>query len=168
MTATQITLPAADTTADETITIVAYGVPKPKGSLKHIGNGRLVEQVEGSGGWRKSVADAARKAMRGGVPGYYQLKREPLDGPVCVEITATFFKPKSAPKTRESWPCTRATGDSDKIARNVLDAIVDGRVLVDDSRVVDLVCRKVYPGQHADALDRPGAVIRIKRIGGGA
>ncbi len=148
------------------VVITAHGNPKPKGSLKHIGNGRLVEQVEGSGTWRGKVADAGRKAMIGAHNGPRLMRRPPLDGPLAVEITVTVAKPKSAPKRRETWPDTRASGDADKLARNILDALADGGVLADDARVIELLCRKRYPGQHPDTLDEPGAVVRVWRIGG--
>lgn len=167
MTVIQSSPPAAAVTPQAgEIVIIAYGAPKPKGSLKHIGRGRLVEQVEGSGTWRGKVAKAAREAMRCGYIGAGPVHAPALDGPVAVEITVTVAKPKSAPKRKETWPVTRASGDSDKLARNVLDALVDGCVLVDDSRAIDLMVRKRYAGQHPDTLDAPGAVIRVRRIGG--
>lgn len=38
---------------------------------------------------------------------------------------------------------------------------------LDDSQVIEVPCRKAYPGQHPDTLDTPGAAIRVRRIGGG-
>lgn len=148
------------------IVVTAYGTPKPKGSLKHIGNGRMAEQVEGSKPWREKVADAGHAAMLSGRLGRGPARRPPLDGPLAVEITVTVAKPKSAPKRRETFPDTRSSGDADKLARNILDALADARVITDDARVVELACRKRYPGQHPDALARPGAVIRVRQFGG--
>lgn len=145
--------------------IAVYGTPKPKGSLKHIGRGRLVEQVAGSKPWRIAVADAARVAM---LPDDADatVPLPPFEGPLRVEITSTVAKPKSAPKRRVTWPVTRSSGDVDKHARNVLDALADAEVYGDDSQVLEVTSRKTYPGGHRDALDQPGAVIRIWRIGG--
>lgn len=35
-----------------------------------------------------------------------------------------------------------------------------------NARVIELACRKRYPGQHPDTLARPGAVIRVRQFGG--
>jgi len=152
-----------------TILITALGVPKPKGSLRHIGHGTLIEHVKGSTIWRETIAHQAFYSIRkirnnyphdNPAPGTW----EPLQGPIQVEITLTFAKPKSSPKNVETWPVTRYTGDADKHARNVLDALVDGRVMRDDAQVVQCTVRKCYPGQHSDALTEPGAVIRIHTV----
>lgn len=190
------------------LVITVYGQPKSKGSMRHIGRGRMVEQVEGSKDWRVAVKEAARAEMPllddyfprlgqcgvCGVPGVDQRHRiidaireqllageefevlaeefgvtadavrstlYPLTEPVCVEATITVTKPKSAPKTRETWPITRSSGDVDKHARNLLDALVDAGVMRDDSQVIEAVVRKRYPGQHPDTLTSPGAVIRV-------
>jgi crossover junction endodeoxyribonuclease RusA len=129
------------------IRILVDGIPKPKGSLKHIGRGRLVEQVAGSGTWRQRIALAAREQHRG----------EPIGVPAGVDFEVRVAPPKSAPKTRVTLPATRSSGDIDKHARNVLDALVDGGVLVDDSRVVDLHGSK----RHCLPGEVPGAVIEV-------
>ena len=67
------------------IEIVAYGQPKPKGSLRHVGKGRMVEQLAGSRPWREAVKWAALEA-RG--------ESDVLTGPVTVRITVTVPKPK--------------------------------------------------------------------------
>jgi crossover junction endodeoxyribonuclease RusA len=132
------------TTVTETrICILADGTPKPKGSLKHIGRGRLVEQVAGSSKWREQIAWAARQQHTG----------EPLAGATAVQFEVRITPPKSAPKCRVTLPVTRSSGDLDKHARNILDALVDGGVLVDDSQVVELRARKRHclPGEAAGA-----------------
>lgn len=129
------------------IRIEVDGLPKPKGSLKHIGRGRLVEQVAGSGTWRERIAWACRE----------QYKGEPIAVPAGVDFEVRVPAPKSAPKRRVTLPATRSSGDVDKHARNVLDALVDGGVLADDSRVVDLRARK----RHCLPGEVPGAVIFV-------
>lgn len=131
----------------DTVHLEVLGIPKPKGSLKHVGRGRLVEQVAGSSTWRAAIAAAALQQYRG----------EPLTVPAVVEFEVRVAPPKSAPKTRVTLPSTRSSGDVDKHARNVLDALVDGRVLADDSQVVDLRARK----RHCLAGETPGAVIEV-------
>ena len=130
------------------IRIVAHGTPKPKGSLKHIGRGRLTEQVAGSGTWRQRVAWACREQHTGA----------PLNEPAAVTFEIRVEAPKSAPKRRITWPATRSSGDIDKHARNILDALVDGGVLADDSRVVDIHGRK----RHCLPGEEPGAVILVR------
>ncbi len=129
------------------IHIEVAGEPKPKGSLKHIGRGRLVEQVKGSGTWRERIAWACREQYTG----------SPLDAPAVVDVEVRVAPPKSAPKRRVTLPATRSSGDVDKHARNVLDALVDGGVLADDSRVVDLRIRK----RHCLPTEAPGALITV-------
>jgi Holliday junction resolvase RusA-like endonuclease len=144
------------------LTITAYGVPKPKGSLRHIGNGRLKEQLEGSPIWREAVKAAAFVAAR--TSGWQRLENTP----VAVSATLTFERPASAPKRRVTWPITRSSGDVDKQARNILDALVDAGIVKDDSQVIDLSIRKRYCGQHDEALHIPGAMIRVYDLGSNA
>jgi crossover junction endodeoxyribonuclease RusA len=132
---------------EQRIRILVDGVPKPKGSLKHVGHGRLVEEVKGSSPWRGRVAVAARQ----------QYRSAPLDVPVVVDFEVRIELPKSAPKRRIILPATRSSGDLDKHARNILDALVDGGVLKDDSRAVDLRGRK----RHCLPGEVPGAVIEV-------
>ena len=133
------------------IRIDVSGTPKPKGSLKHIGRGRLVEQVTGSGTWRQCIAWAARNQHTG----------KALDEATMVSFEIRVAPPKSAPKRRITWPATRSSGDIDKHARNVLDALVDGGVLADDARVVDVHGRK----RHCLPGEEPGAVIVVRPAG---
>lgn len=146
-----MTAPSVDS---RVFTITVYGTPKPKGSLAHVGKGRLVEQVVGSKPWREAVKWAA-----------IQAKDEAFhvfSGPVAVHIVVTVKKPVSAPKRRRTWPITRSSGDADKHARNCLDALVDAVIMFDDSQVTDLHLIKSYPGQEPGALDHPGAVITVR------
>lgn len=129
------------------IRVAVDGIPKPKGSLKHIGRGRLVEQVAGSGTWRQRVAWASREQHHG----------QPLAGPTVVDFEVRVTPPKSALKTRVTFPITRSSGDVDKHSRNVLDALKDGGILADDSIVVDLRARK----RHCLPGEVPGAVIEV-------
>lgn len=137
---------------------VVHGQPKPKGSMRHVGRGRMVEQVEGSRPWREAVKYAALDAVRalGSVT--------PFDGPLQVEVFLSVIKPQSAPKTRRTWPVTRSSGDVDKHGRNVLDALVDAGVLRDDSTVIRLIVEKDYIGAAERTLPAPGAHIQIAQV----
>lgn len=134
-----------------TIRLDVIGTPKPKGSLKHIGRGRLVEQVAGSGTWRERIAWSAREQHDGAA----------LNEPAVVSFEIRVAPPKSAPKRRITWPATRSSGDIDKHARNVLDALVDGGVLTDDSRVVRVSGGK----RHCLPGEQPGATIWVRPAG---
>ena len=130
-----------------TLIITVPGRPSPKGSLKHVGHGRLVEQLKASKPWRQAVADATRQAVA-------DLGWQTTTGPVIV--TADILIPHL--KTRRAWPVTRSSGDLDKHARNILDALVDGGAIHDDSQVVALHFGKVY-------ADEPGAVVWVEGVG---
>jgi Holliday junction resolvase RusA-like endonuclease len=152
--------------------LVVWGAPAPKGSLKCIGrNGhhQLTEDAKRTKPWRERVAAGARRLTISG-----------LSGPLGVEVTLTVDRPTShyrvdgvtlsAAGIRRPYPHKRSQGiggDVDKLARTILDALEDAGVLLDDSQVVELIARKTFhdgPGVLPDALDRPGARIRLYPI----
>jgi hypothetical protein len=151
--------------------ITVPGTPRPKGSLRPVGRhgqkARLVEQLTGSPEWRRTVAAAAHDAIchtPAGHPGYCQprpvpghvVTTWPYPGPVAATLILRFTRPKSAPK-RVTRPATRSSGDIDKQARNILDALQDAGVIVDDAQVVTLTVHKVF----ARTGELPGATITI-------
>lgn len=128
------------------------GTPRPKGSLRHVGKGRMVENHEHSGDWRAMVAYAARQELidlenLGNPPGAYL-------GAVRVTVQLRFAPPKS---WRGGFPTSRATGDVDKHARNILDALQDAGVFKDDAQVASLRISKRY----CQGAETPGANIEI-------
>jgi crossover junction endodeoxyribonuclease RusA len=131
----------------ESITITVYGTPGPQGSKRHVGNGRMVESSAKVKPWREAVIWAAR-GVGGKIP-----------GPVGVDITFTLPKPKSAPKTKRTWPDRKP--DIDKLVRSTFDALTSAGAIEDDARVVNVSAYKVFPGEGPDALDVPGCVIRL-------
>jgi Holliday junction resolvase RusA-like endonuclease len=139
-----------------------YGVPATKGSMRHIGNGRMIEDHKTSKPWREAVKWAALESIsqREGTGRPFAT----LSGPVALDVVFTFAKPKSAPRSRRTWPITRSSGDVDKLLRNVSDALVDAGVIADDSQIVRVVGEKAYPGEHAAALDRPGARVLVRTL----
>lgn len=145
------------------LSIHVVGTPRPKGSLRHVGNGRMVEQLKHSPDWRRAVVDTANRAIACDCtdPTCHSLKPGyPNEGPVEVQVELLFNKPKSAPKTRPILPTSRATGDADKHARNIFDALQDAGVIKDDSQVVDHHVSKRYcrDGQV------PGARIVVRPV----
>lgn len=110
----------------------AYGKPLPKGSLRHIGNGRMIEQTK----VKTWMADIRQQISRdyGGDPPLF-------DAP--VRVTLAFRFPRPAAAKNRLYPHMRSTGDLDKLCRAVLDALQPG-VLIDDSLVVSLTAKKRY------------------------
>lgn len=121
------------------------GVPGAQGSKRHVGHGIMRESSKKVAPWRSDVRDAALAAMN-------ENDWRPLTGPVTVDVTFYFPRPKShygtgrntdvlkpsAPAT----PTSRAHGDIDKLVRSTLDALVSAGVLHDDSLVVNLYAYK--------------------------
>lgn len=132
--------------------ITVYGSPAPQGSKRFLGSkngkGILVESSKAVKPWRETLKAAA---IAGGM--------YTVSGPVRMEVTFTLKRPKSAKKN--AVPSTRP--DLSKCVRSTEDALTEVGVFEDDARIVECLARKCYPGQHADALEVPGAVIRIQR-----
>jgi hypothetical protein len=62
----------------------------------------------------------------------------------------------------------KPTAPNAPVSWSTEDALTDAGVWEDDSRVVEYKrLAKVFPGEDVDALDVPGAVIRISRISDG-
>lgn len=140
------------------LTIVAYGRPAPQGSKKFVGRaksgrGILVESSKAVKPWRQ-IVHAAALAARNGAP--------PLDGPLCAVMVFTLPKPKSAPKTIQTWPDRMP--DVSKLLRATEDALTDAGVWADDARAVEYMpLAKRYPNEGRYALEAPGVFIRIWR-----
>jgi crossover junction endodeoxyribonuclease RusA len=140
------------------IEIRIIGQPAPQGSKKLIGHtktgrGLLVESSAKVKPWRQAVVYAAREALSA---------RAGLAGPIDVQMVFTLRKPKSAPKRRRTWPDKRP--DLSKLIRSTEDALSDAGIWEDDARVVRCLAEKAFPGEHPDALDVPGAVIRVRSL----
>lgn len=141
------------------ISIVVHGLPGPQGSKKLVGRdskgrGILVESSKKVKPWRESVKERCRMLVESGLA--------TIDEPVWVRMVFTMPKPKSAPKTRRTYPSSRP--DLSKLERSTEDAIVDSGLLREDSRIVEyLRAAKVFPGEDAESLPVPGVRIEIWR-----
>lgn len=115
----------------------------------------MIESSKNVKPWREAVKWAAREVM----------SQKPLacsltmDGPVEAVMVFTMPRPKSAKKGARA----DKRPDLSKLVRSTEDALTDAGVWQDDARVVTCWARKVYPNSHPDALDVPGAVIRISQ-----
>ena len=140
------------------------GVPRPQGSKRHVGGGRMVEASPHVKGWRDLVSAVAFQSMPG----------DPISTPVGVAVHFLFPRPKSHYRTGKNAhllrtgapdrPTTRSVGDTDKLCRAILDSLAvtsGGGVLVDDSQVVWLYGQKDW----AQDDEGPGAYVRIVNIG---
>jgi Holliday junction resolvase RusA-like endonuclease len=138
------------------LAFVAYGIPAPKGSKrgffnKHTGRVALVESSSREKPWRQDVSEAALRARNGAAP---------LDGPLVLRLVFTMPKPKSAPKSRRTFPDRKP--DIDKLQRSVLDALVSAGAIADDARVVEVTrLAKVFPNEDPEALEAPGVRVEI-------
>lgn len=132
--------------------IVVPGQPRPQGSHRVLvgPDGRL-RVLESAGRalaeWRSAVAWAARMASRG----------RPIEGPVSVE--ATFLVPRPR-RPAGALPSRRP--DLDKLLRALLDGLVAGRAISDDSQVTDVSCRKRY------ATGTPETLVVVRPLEEGA
>lgn len=122
--------------------VYVTGRPAPKGSLRFVGHGRVVES---SGRLLSPWMDAVRWSLRAVRPVL-------TDGPVDVAVAFALDRPA---RTRYSdVPYGRP--DLDKLVRAVLDAAT-GIVWVDDGQVVRVVASKCWASP-----DRPaGARVTI-------
>ncbi len=150
------------------------GTPVPKGSLKCIGSRGarrhvLIEDNERTKPWRDDVARVARHLIREhAAPGEA----------IGVEITSTLARPQLhygtgrnagqiRPGHKDAQPTGHGTGDVDKLARLVLDALQDATVLADDAQVIEVISRKAYAHPDPwvpDGRTSPGITIRIYPI----
>jgi len=111
------------------------GRPRPKGSLKGYCQKnaahtvRFVEQVEQGPVWRRKMALAAQadmKARHGRLLGEV--------GPVAVRALFVYERPEE--EGDWCWPIAITYGDTDKLIRNLGDALTDSRLIMDDSQIV--------------------------------
>ena len=91
-------------------------------------------------GWRRTVAIAADRGIE-------------FDAPVGVSLSFYLPKPK-----RPRWLVPAVKPDIDKLTRAVLDGLVDGGLLADDSRVVALKVTKHYVGEDTP---NPGVIVAV-------
>lgn len=126
--------------------IWVLGTPRPKGSLRFVTRTYAKEQNETSPAWRGRVAAAAHSARRCSCTTACDCG-QPYRAAVRVDIDLQFVPPKK----RQPSPSTRTTGDADKHARNILDALEDAAVFRDDAQVVDLRVNKRYTTGAAGA-----------------
>lgn len=149
----------------QTLWVVVFGDPVTQGSMRALAGGVVAhEKAQELKRWRRALTQEA--ARRCG-PGWHVVQAA-----VQLEAVFTVRRPAGAPKAR-TFPAVKP--DSDKLLRAAQDSLaprsaVDGRVLADDSRIVDARAVKTYPSPahtHPWALPKPGVVLRLTVAGGG-
>lgn len=149
------------------IVITVPGHPKPKGSMvcRRDPLHQLREMVDNTH-WRAQVTAAAKKVRQHAEKGQH----------VGIEVTFTLARPVAHYGTgrndgvlkdwaRRERPTGAGSGDVDKLARLVLDALQSAGVLHNDAQVAELMARKAYvEAGSTDSLEYAGALIRIYPI----
>ncbi len=145
------------------MTIIVYGSPAPQGSksFKGMAGGHAILQESSKAvkPWREAVKHAALAVLENDSLSIERHCNGAIPGAVAVEMIFTMKKPKSAPKTRKTWP--DRWPDLSKLVRSTEDALTDAGVWEDDARVVSCYAQKVFPGEGQHALPSPGVVIMI-------
>ena len=116
------------------------GIPRPQGSKRHVGGGRMIEANKHHKGWRNTLEQH-----------FLDAAVDPIEG--AVRIRAIFNMP--LPKTvKRRYPTTRSSYDVDKLCRSLLDA-GSGILYHDDSQVISLNATKQYS-------ENPGIELRVE------
>jgi crossover junction endodeoxyribonuclease RusA len=151
--------------------VVAFGLPAPQGSKRHVGNGVMVESSKHVKPWREAVKHAALLALEE-QPDWDRSVRA-----VGLHVIFTFPRPRAHYRTgkhshqlRDAAPHLHANKpDLDKLLRSTMDALRDAGCFADDCRVAQVYALKSYPLDAEDpwphpigVLDRPGAHLTLQ------
>ena len=133
------------------------GLPQTQGSMRGFvvkGRAVLTSTNKGLKAWRKAVADAALAS------GW--ASAEPMDGPVRLDVTFMFVRPKGHYRTNHEikpsappFPHTSG-GDLDKLVRAIGDALTK-IAWTDDRRIV--ICHAAKEWSN-----RNGVIIHIRPL----
>jgi Holliday junction resolvase RusA-like endonuclease len=116
----------------KTFSFVVPGEPIGQGSMKHIGNGRMIASNDKKLRiWRQSIVDAVQSKLQGNEIFF--------DGPTKLEVHFCVQRPKTV---KREFPTTPY--DADKLVRAVGDGCTDSGVISDDAIFVDIVASKRY------------------------
>lgn len=141
------------------VTLRIVGKPEPKGSARAFVPLSWAREAVAAGRQPRAVvtsdnphAASWQSLIRGCAQTLYE---PPFGGPVQVAVVFRLPRPKSLPR-KVTHPVAARSGDIDKLARSVLDALT-GVLFADDAAVVDLRARKVFTLPDA----APGAEITV-------
>jgi crossover junction endodeoxyribonuclease RusA len=152
--------------------LTVYGRARPQGSKtafvnKYTGRAQMRESSTGHRDWRDLVKLCAQEAAN--------KPKQPIEGPVAVNVVFAFARPKSHYYQRKSglvlrddapvWVLSRGIGDIDKLQRSIYDAITDAGWIRDDSQIARVYASKEWTeGAHRVSV----AVSRLAGLGGDA
>lgn len=133
------------------------GLARTKGSMTHVGNGRMVESVAGSKTWRRLVSAAVRSER------VRRLGEGCKPSHAALSFRLAFFLDGALDDV--AWLVREGTGDIDKLTRNVLDALqdefrvgmVDSGAVVNDSQFQ----RGLISKYGCPAGETPGVLIQV-------
>lgn len=146
------------------IDVWVAGRARTKGSLRpvhNLGTGqvRLIEEVKESGPWRRAISNEVILEIADWTDDHKLKLRDgfPWGGPVSVAVHCRF--PRENGDTAEH-PIDIRYGDSDKLLRNVLDALTDAKLYVDDRQVTRVTLWKAFAMKD----EQPGMRIVAWRV----
>lgn len=130
------------------------GEPKAQGSMKHIGNGRMIHDPK-MVKWRNHIIHTLEQWV-----GTYFGMWEPLDEPVDVAVKFYLQRPAKPALERA------ATGlDLDKLQRCVGDALEKAGVIKNDARIVRWTNpEKEWTHDFLGDGNEPGVRLRVRRL----
>jgi Holliday junction resolvase RusA-like endonuclease len=136
------------------VSAVVPGPPRTQGSkVAAVAKGRkpwVRDADKRTKPWRTQVATALKESAAA-------VGWEFTSGACSVHITLYLPRGKSV---RRPWPSARGSGDADKYARAVLDAITEAGVWADDAQCVFLDVRKRYAHDPAQV----GTRISVRKV----
>lgn len=129
------------------ITFFVAGIPAPQGSKRHVGSGRMIESSKKLKPWRELVSRKSATAAKS--------LDKPMDGHLRLIVRFEL------PAVKRSRFGARPAGppDLDKLVRAICDGLKDGRLIVDDARIVEITATKHW------TTGKPGALISIEHVG---
>lgn len=119
------------------------GHPRPQGSKRHVGNGRMIESSKHLKPWRDSVTLIAKQKFK-----------HPLDGPILLEVE--FVMPRTKAMRENPAPPMIQAPDTDKLIRAINDGLT-GVAYADDSQVTTIQAHK----RRAKVGENTGAKIKV-------
>lgn len=118
----------------KSFSFVVPGEPIGQGSMKHIGNGRMIASNDKVlRPWRKAIVQAIHEKLAADNLEIF------FDGPTKLEVHFCITRPKTV---KRDYPITPY--DCDKQIRSIGDSCTDSGVISDDAIFVDIVASKRY------------------------
>ena len=135
--------------------VFVAGKPETQGSMRaYPGRNGGAFLVQGGSQKHRERLEDWRQSIRSTVALELSADYELHEGPLEVVAAFGMQRPAYHPKKQRTWPISARSGDIDKLARAVLDALT-GVVWVDDSQVLSMTVSK-------DWSTRPGLTLRIR------